>query len=367
MSLFADCFKAKNNSFSAKKKYCVISAVALATAFSILFQNPVSARSVKQGPLQEFAGPGGRDYQHGSFTYWESGIRTHERYLVFEPAQPAPQKTGFVLFIHDLMTPFPEYYMGQIRHLCRKGWIVVFPFYEGTDQPTKHYLFNIVRSLKDYLQRSFERNQMQTDTTKFAIFGHGSGGVLAANTAAVYDYFGLPLPKVLLVSMPDRTYTKMLDLTGVSRETRMAVISGDKVNEQDAQGARDIFYTADRVKTANKIFVTVQSDYYGQPPLIGDRSSALSPEHPKKEKFVVNRHNEFIRTYKSTFLAPFVKADDIENFDWRGDFRVFDMLCIAAFNLNSDLKPMKKSEELRSMGYWSDGKKIKPLIITDRP
>lgn len=367
MSLFTDWYKAKNQSYSIKKKFSIVSAVALATAFSVFAQFPVAARTIKQGPVQEMAGPGGREYQHGSFTCWESGFRAHERYLVFEPAEPAPAKAGFVLFIHDLLTPSPEHYMGQIRHLCRKGWIVVFPFYEGTDQPDKHYLFNIVRSVKDYLQRSFERNQMQTDTTKFAIFGHGCGAVLAANTAAVYDYFGLPIPKVLLVSMPDRTYTKMLDLTGISRETRMAVITGDRVNETDAKGARDIFYTADRVKTVNKIFITVQSDFYGEPPLIGDRRSGLSPEYPKKEKFVVKNHNEFLQIYKSTFLAPHTKADDIENFDWRADFRVFDMLCIAAFNLNSDLRPMKKSEELRAMGYWSDGRKIKPLIITDRP
>ncbi len=66
-------------------------------------------------------------------------------------------------------------------------------------------------------------------------------------------------------------------------------------------------------------------------------------------------------------MAPYIKSKEIENFDWKADFRVFDMLTIAAFNLNSDLTPMKKSQELRSMGYWSDGKKVKPLIVTDRP
>ena len=335
--------------------------------FILLFSNSVFAKKIKYGPVQEIAGPGGRDYQHRSFTNWESGIFPHERYIIFEPSEPTPSKTGFVLFIHDLMNPSPQYYMGQIRHLCRKGWIVVFPFYQGTDQPTKHYMFNIIRSTKDYLQRAFERNKMQPDHTKFAIFGHGSGAVLAADTAATYDYFGLPIPKVLLISMPNRTYIKLLNLTGVSRETRMAVITGDGVPEDDAIAAREIFYTANRVRTANKIFITVQSDYYGQPPLIGDRTAALTPEFPPKQRVILNKRNEYIHTYKSNHLAQFLKADDIENFDWKADFRVFDMLSIAAFNLNSDLQPMKKSEELRSMGYWSDGRKVKPLIITDRP
>ena len=228
-------------------------------------------------------------------------------------------------------------------------------------------MFNIIRSTKDYLKKSFEKNLIQTDHTKFAIFGHGAGAVLAADTAATYDYFGLPTPKVLLISMPNRTYIKMLNLAGISRETRMAVISGDNVPEEDAIAATEIFYTANRVKTANKIFITVQSDYYGQPPLIGNRTASLSPEYPPKHKVILERRNEYLNTFKDKHLATYLKADDIENFDWKVDFRVFDMLCIAAFNLNSDLRPMKQSEELRSMGYWSDGRKVKPLIITDRP
>ena len=334
--------------------------------FTFIF-TPAEAVTVKYGPVQEIAGPGGRDYPHGGFTSWESGIFPHERYIVFEPANPAPPKAGVVLLIHDLTNPSPHYYMGQIRHFCRKGWIVLFPYYQGTDQPTKHYLFNIIRSVKAFLQRSFERNQMQADHTKFAIFGHGSGGVLAANVAGTYDYFGLPLPKVLLISMPNRSYIKLFNLRGVSRETRLAVITGDRVPEDDVLVARDIFYTTNRVKTANKVFVTVQSDYYGYPPLIGDRTSALSPEFPPSQRVVVERHNEYIHAYKSKTLAPHIRAKDIDTFDWKADYRVFDMLCIAAFNLNRDLQPMKKSQELRSMGYWSDGKKVNPLIITDRP
>ena len=177
------------------------------------------AAKIKYGPVQEFAEAGGRNYQHKSFTYWESGIFLHERYLVFEPAEPALSKAGVVLIIHDLMNPLPDYYMGQIRHLCRRGWIVLFPLYQGTDQPTEHYMFNIVRTVKDFLKKAFDRNQIQIDTTKFGIFGHGSGAVLAANVAATYDYFGLPTPKVLVVTMPDRTYFKLLNLRGISKET----------------------------------------------------------------------------------------------------------------------------------------------------
>ena len=367
MSFFCLTQNKDTRKLSLKRYFNIISAVALATAFSIFPTLTSEGAKISRGPVQELAGPGGRDYQHRGFNYWEAGIRPHERYLVFEPAEPMPSSAGFVLFIHDYMFPSPKHYIGQIRHLCQKGWIVVFPFYAGTDQPTKHHMFNVIRSVKDYLQQSFLKDKIKTDTNKFAILGHGSGAVLAANTAACYDYFGLPVPKVLVISMPDSTHSNILDLSGISRETRMAVISGDRLNSSDAKMARDIFYTADRVKTVNKIFVIVQSDYFGQPPLLGDKSSGLSPENPKSEKFAVRKHNEFLQSFNSKFFAPYLRADDIENFDWRITYRVFDMLGIAAFTLNSNLNPMKKSEELRSMGYWSNGRRVRPLIITDRP
>ena len=60
-------------------------------------QTPLYAVRVKYGPVQEIAGPGGRDYKHQSFKSWESGIFPHERYIVFEPSDPAPEKAGFVL------------------------------------------------------------------------------------------------------------------------------------------------------------------------------------------------------------------------------------------------------------------------------
>ena len=47
---------------------------------------PCNAKKVKYGPVQEIAGPGGREYQHQGFNTWVSGILPHERYIVYEPA-----------------------------------------------------------------------------------------------------------------------------------------------------------------------------------------------------------------------------------------------------------------------------------------
>ncbi|MGI6446296.1 MAG: hypothetical protein ACOX2I_11480 [Candidatus Ozemobacteraceae bacterium] len=324
------------------------------------------AKEPARGPVQSIDGPGGSFYAHESITHWESG-KNHERYQVFEPASPSVKKAGFVLMIHDRMTPDPEFYLGQIRHLCRKGWIVLFPFYQGTNQFERHYMFNVIRSTKDFMLKIFARGKIELDTSKFAITGVGCGAVLAVNTAACADYFGLPKPLAIMPVMPEHGFFKLLDLTGISRESRLLIISGDKAAPPNAQLAHDIFYTADRVKINNKALVYVLSDYYGQPPLMADQLSPLSPEKPNYEKFLVANRNTFIKAYKDEFSAPYTQGKPIDAYDWKVTYRLFDVLTDLTFNHNTDLAHLKKSKDLKNMGYWSDGKKLKNLIITDRP
>lgn len=324
------------------------------------------AREVARGPVQSAMGPGGRNYLHADFTSWESGI-AHERYQVFEPTGPAPASAGVVVLLHDWMATNPGYYLGQIRHLCRSGWVVVFPYYQGTGQFARFYHTNVVRSVKDFLQQAFARQKIEINRDRFAIIGHGAGGVLAANLAASSDYFGLPVPLALMVVTPYQRSIKLLDLTGISRRTRMIILCGDRVQEPVAQAAREIFYAADRVKTENKAFITALSDYYGQPPLVADELAALTPEEPEYERFIVENRNDFVGLFKEKFHARSLRTSHIDAFDWNGTFRLFDALTYATFTLDSDLSAFKKAPELRFLGYWSDGRKLKGLIVGDRP
>ncbi|MDD3000158.1 MAG: hypothetical protein PHF29_00200 [Candidatus Riflebacteria bacterium] len=324
------------------------------------------AKVPARGPVQSSDGPGSTFYVHESITHWESD-KNHEKYHVFEPDSPSVEKAGFVLMIHDRMTPNPEFYMGQIRHLCRKGWIVLFPLYQGTNQFERHYMFNVIRSTKDFMLKIFARGKIELDREKFAITGVGCGAVLAVNTAACADYFGLPKPLAIMSVMPEYGFFKLLDLTGISRDSKLLVISGDRAAPQNAQLAHDIFYTADRVKIKNKALVYVLSDYYGQPPLIADQISPLSPENPDYERFLVANRNTYIKDYKDKFSATYTQSKPIDAYDWKVTYRMFDVLSDLVFTHNTDLTHLKKSKDLKNMGYWSDGKKLKNLIITDRP
>jgi len=336
-------------------------------AFIILTQlTPIDAAGeLRRGPVQPAEGPGGTRYLHESLTSWQTGIN-HERYQVFEPAGPTLEKTGLVILLHDWMCEDPEYYMGLVRHLCRSGKIVLFPRYQGTGAMDEDYHSNIVRSIKDFLLQSFARKGTQVDNNRVAIIGHGAGAILAANVAASADYFGLPAPASLMIITPHQRSLKLFDLTGISRHTRMVVISGDQTDPINDQMAREIYYAANRIRSDNKIFITVLSDYYGQPPLIADELAPLSPERPIYERLVVSRRHEFVNTFRERRVAGTLRAQHIDAFDWFAIFRVFDALeqTIAG---QTGLDIFKNTPELRFMGYWSDGRKLKGLIVSDRP
>lgn len=324
------------------------------------------AENLPAGPVQSMLGPGGRLYSHGGFKLWESGV-SHERYEVFEPADPAAEKAGVVVILHDWLTPHSGYYLGHIRHLCRAGWVVVFPYYQAGGQISRFMHTNAVRSIKDFLQQAFARRGVEIDRDRFAIIGHGAGAVIAANVAASSDYFGLPVPQALMLMMPRQRDLKLLDLTGISRRSRMILLSGDRVDETVAAVAREIFYAADRVKTENKAFITALSDFYGQPPLVADELAPLSPELPEYERFIVENRYDFVNLFREKFHAHTLRTRHIDAFDWNATFRLFDALAYAVFTLDSDLTAFKKSPELRFLGYWSDGRRLKGLIVGDRP
>lgn len=340
--------------------------VALVALFLLtLLPQANAAGELRRGPVQPAEGPGGTQYRHESMTSWERGIN-HERYQVFEPAGPTLKKAGLVILLHDWLTEDPEYYMGLIRHLCRSGKIVLFPRFQGTGAMDEDYHSNIVRSIKDFLLQAFSRKGVQVDNTRVALIGHGAGAVLAANVAASADYFGLPAPTSLLIITPHQRSLKLLDLTGISRKAKMVVISGDRTDPVNDQLARQIYYAANRVKSDNKIFITVLSDFYGQPPLVADELAPLSPERPIYERLVVRRRHEFVNTFRERRVAGTLRTQHIDAFDWFAIFRVFDALENALTGQIS-LNTFKDTPELRFMGYWSDGKKLKGLLVTDRP
>lgn len=318
------------------------------------------------GPIQPSKGFGGKEYPHSLVKSVRIGIQS-EQYHIFTPASPTPKSAGMVIFFHDRMTMDPKYYMGWIRHLCLKGWIVVYPKYQGSGDPDKRYFLNAVTDIKDAMKVIFENGKIELNREKIAIIGHGEGCVIGANIAATSRYFGIPHPKALLFAMPSKKFLDLKDLSGIKPGTKMLVIVGDKVDNEIKDTAREIFYSADRIKSRDKNYLTFLSDFHGSPPLVADRDAPLASEIPVFERLVHKRKYELVKTLRDKYHARSLRTQSIDGMDWLGTFRLFDAMSTYVFEGKHQEHSFGNTPQQRFMGYWSNGKRLRGLLSSERP
>ena len=340
------------------------------------------------GPDQPRSGLGGSAYPHSGFRQAEFGA-FEERTLVFVPTGPLPASAPVVIFLHGWVTSDPGNHLGWIEHLCRRGWIVVYPLYQGSGEHSSRFFLNVVRSVKEAFKRLYDDPNIQPDRERVAVIGHEVGGVLAANLAASARYFKIPVPKVVMVLYPSRHANadagenkgvEILDLSGIRAGTLLMTIVGEKEDPNSYELAREIFYSADNVLTRDKNFVTFLSDFHGKPPLVADRFSALTPREARFEREIDTRRFEFINTFRAHKLSRWTRCRGIDAMDWFGTFRLFDGLCDPDIgrrsrNIRRELPRQKVPREFvlgntelqRFMGFWSDGIPIRGLLATERP
>ncbi len=155
-------------------------------------------------PTQPTSGPGGSDYTHGGVTIYDYGTNgSGGDFWLYEPNNPTPDSANVVVFVHGLGETNPKLYGAFIKHLVRKGNIVIYPRYQK-DLNTSNTTFNdscaygILRALDTIQQTGHVKGRVQN----FFILGHSVGGILTANMTMLYQHYGLPKPLTAFSMQP---------------------------------------------------------------------------------------------------------------------------------------------------------------------
>ncbi len=348
-------------------------ALGLVLVLALALSGPAPAAQ-PLGPEQPPSGPGGAEYRHAGFVQKEFGAY-EERTLLFEPVGPRPASAPVVIFLHGWATSDPGYHAGWIEHLCRRGWVVVYPLYQGTGEHSSRFTINAIRSVKEAFRRLYAETDLQPDRERVAVIGHEVGAVMAANLAAAARYFKLPVPKVVMVLHPSRhanagaglnTGVELYDLSGIPAGTLLMTVVGDE-DPDSCELAQEMFYLADNLAARDKAFVTFLSDMRGKPPLVADRHAVLSPKEPRYEREVERRRFEYLQTFRARRLSRWTRCRGLDAMDWYGTFRLFDSLCDVAFRGEPRAPVLEDTDAGRFMGVWSDGVPVKGLLSTHRP
>lgn len=320
------------------------------------------------GPAQPTSGPGGSSYAHASWRVIEVGEWETKCYI-YEPQEPRPASAPVLLFLHGWFHSRPEYYEGWLRHLCRRGWIIIFPQYQGSGEKPDYYTTNAALGIRKAMRYLNDAGGIVPDRDRCATIGHECGAVVGANLAAAAKYFKIPSPKALMSLMPSRgTGLALYDLSGIPAGTLFLVVVGedDRTNGEDT--ARQMFYGADSVLTRDKSYVTLLSDTYGTPALIADRFAPLAPVEPFYEHQVDKRRWEFLHAaFHKGPHTRFVRCKGIDAMDYNGTWRLFDAMNQILWDNGDRNLVFDNTEQQRNMGFWSDGKPIRGLLSSDRP
>ena len=227
-------------------------------------------------PSQPATGPGGADYKHEVVIHQtgNSGIS----YWIYEPANPAPTNAPVIIFLHGWSAIYPRSYAYWLKHLARRGNLVIYPRYQKSllTRP-RDFTSNSVAAVQAALTELQSGKHVRPDVNRVAVIGHSMGGAIAINLAATP---GLPTPKAVMCVAPgdgqDRSaflYFLKTDWSQIPATTLLLTLVGDEDKNTGHRYAQLIDAGTPQIPATNKNYIIVHSDRHGRPALIANHDA----------------------------------------------------------------------------------------------
>jgi acetyl esterase/lipase len=309
-------------------------------------------RQPEQGPPVAAA----RIYPHDKVMRYEFGEGPRS-YWLFEPAAPKPERAPVVVFLHGWFAVNPAFYGAWIDHLVRSGRSVIFPRYQN-DVGTLPFEFlpNALAAMRDALiVLDSGGKHVRPELDRVAMIGHSAGGNLAAQIAAVSadPHSGLPRIKVIVALMPGEVLpSREPKLDRIPSSTLLLVAVGeDDLVVGDVRG-RQIFTQTSAIPRSRKRFLLFRSDRHGFPPIIAEHTAPTG----------VNRR---LDTGEGVLRTLQMSLGEVNALDRAGFWRIADAALDTAFNGRTFDETIRDADRFTHLGYWSDGRKVTPPLISD--
>lgn len=338
-----------------RRAVTVAMALTLFVVIAPTLMTSTSARSPVLPPGQPASGPGGAERPYSTVVNLRVGKVPTGGWLFMPASADVEVATGslpLTIFFHGYTATDPGSYLGWINHIARAGNLVFFPDYQGTDfaaQDTADYLPNAVAGVRSMLETVGSGGLPSVDLDRVSVVGHSLGGVLATGYAALAAPEGLPVPGVMMPVQPggcagcgdtsDRLGAPFFDLGDVDPDTYALVLVGDDDTVVGSVAARRIWDALGHLASDRRDLVLFRTDLHGDPPLVADH---LLPQTAGR------------------FGEP-------DAFDYHGIWKLFDALVACAHDGADCDVALGGGDAQTSLGAWSDGTPVTPLIVSDDP
>jgi len=316
-------------------------------------EQPADPPTPPSPPSQRATGPGGTGYAYSGVSVTRYGEGA-EGYWVFEPrgvdkSEPLP----VVGFVHGLnATRYGTSWL-WIRHLVRRGNLVVYPQYqEGLLLDPTKFTGRSAAAIAQAIERFDGKRHALADQDRFAMVGHSLGGAIIANLASRHAHYGLPRPRALMPVQPGDVRSEsglgaffpslIEDHRTIPAGTLMLVIATEDDDIVGQGAAKAIYHAAELVDKDDKDFVLIGPDRHGRPTLPADHLMAWA----------------YIDADGT------VRANAYDYALWRW----FDALSGAAFGDDKHRAvALGNTPQQRDLGKWSDGTPVRQPKVTDEP
>lgn len=322
---------------------------------------PLSLYSQAAAPIaqpgQPHEGPGGSEYRHEEVRFQDYAARP-DGYWLFEPASPTPDSADVVVFLHGYGGYNPMIYGQWIKHLVRKGHIVIFPRYQKNlvfPRPPR-FAKNCAKAIRDALTELEGDGHVKPRLDALVFAGHSYGGVIGAKLGVQFEKFDIPGPKGLLLCAPGtgpltggrlRSYKKM------PSDTKILIVVSKDDEVVGEKMAKRIFRTASKTRDRNLLYL--YKDQHGLPAIKASHNQSYSLDL---------EFDSGVRNFTAKRALRISSVDVI-------DYHVYWKLLDAMINCIRDGQDCEiaigGSYQQTGIGQWSDGTMIQPLRVVLPP
>jgi len=298
-------------------------------------------------PIQPGSGPGGGDYSHSEAIMTDSaGIAGG--YWLIEPVAPGPDTASVVIFLHGFGCYNPMIYGKWLRHLARKGAVVIAPRYQTKlfEPHSSDFMEIAAGGIRRALADIAARGDITLRLDKPVYVGHSYGGTIAANMAMSYRELGIPKPAALMLCQPGVNIFRggrIRDYRQIPTDLKTVVVLSHFDPFTSGKVGRKI------ASRANGALLILQPDRRGRPSLNAGHRAC----HATHFAF-----DNGVRSFSARYALRKAPTDASDFFCF---WKLLDALISCSISGKECETALGPSETHTFMGKWSNGRPVRPL------
>lgn len=244
----------------------------------------------------------------------------------------------------------PDEVTNWFTHLARQGHVIVAPVY--ADYGEGVLLESSVELFQEALAELAKPGHTPVDLEKLAVTAYSYGSPAALEYAATAEANGWPVPKAFFAMGPceGRFCHDVPEIASLPDGLKAIVMSFDIDDVPGVEWPQRLFEPLTMLPESDRNYIELRSDDHGWPAL-------LATHYAARDSSV---DIDLLSGYYETLSQPDALAT------W-GVWKVSSALFDCAFSGTNCEYALGSSDELTSMGTWSDGVPVRPLTASTDP